>query len=253
MAVFYNSIGTGGTLYSPVITLIPFSFSWKHTATGSQIGVVAAVSYWVYGSTIGQLTRTVKYGGVTMTSLGVQQWGTDSGWIEMFALSNAPKGTQTVTVDIRGGLALVTRLGRGNTVAYTGVDDFGTFSSAGNSSSSSMSVAGGSPVSAGISVGAFAAKEAGISVFNQNTRYQNNTHMSLAFGDVQGNGAAQTFTATRAGSGPWGGGSVVVNPADIVAVAKPVVATAKTSAQGKRYPRSPSFVRRSVFSVSSEK
>ncbi|MFM8798744.1 MAG: hypothetical protein ACKODT_07290 [Fluviibacter sp.] len=259
MAVFYDAIGSGGQLNSPNLTLIPFNMSWNHTARGGQIAVIAAVSYRIGMTTsLSGITREVTYGGEPMTSLGVVQWSgltlettTKGAWLELFGITGVPEGTSSVMVKIRGGAALTGRIGRGNTISYSGVNGFGTFTS-GSGTNTSMSVSS-SATSASASFAAFTAYGSGISTFNRNTRYQSNVNMALAAGDVDGNGSSQSFTATRGGAGEWGACAVSIQAADIVATALPVVVDPNTSAIGKRYPRSPSFVRRSVFRVEPEK
>lgn len=258
MAVFYDAVGTGDQFYSPAITLVPFNMAWKHNASGGQIAVVTALSYWVGLTSLSTLTRQVTYGGIPMTSLGVVQWTgmsslfpTETAWTELFGLLNAPAGQANVRATIRGGVALTRRFGRANSVSYSGVSSFGSFTSA-TGTNTSLSVSSTAAV-ASVSVAAFGSKDSGISNFSRNTRYQTNVNMSLAIGDVDGNGSSQSFTSTLGASAPWGAGAVSLQAADIVATAQPILVDADTDSAGKRYPRSPSFIRRSVFSVRPER
>lgn len=259
MAVFYDAIGSGDELNSPHLTLVPFNMTWRHTARGSQVAVIAAVAYRIGMTTsLSGVTREVTYGGVPMVSLGSVQWSgltlettTQGAWLELFGIVGVPAGTSTVSVKIRGGSALAGRIGRGNTVSYTGVESLGTFASA-SGSTSSMSVSS-TAATASLSFAAFACYNAGISTFNRTSRFASSVNMSLTMGDVEGNGSSQSMTAVRGGNGPWGGCAVPILAADVVATAKPVVVDTDTDAIGARYPRSPSFVRRSVFTATAEK
>lgn len=254
MAVFYNSVGAGDSFYQPVLNFSIIPLSWQHTASGSEIAVVTALSFWVYNSNITgiwPLVRSVTYGGKTMTSLGIQQHGTTNTWTEFFGLINAPAGKQTVSAQVTGGLSLVGRVGRANSVAYTGASGFGAFTGAGSGTGSSMTVSAAAPA-AGVLVGGFSALDSSAAAFTRNTRYLNNSHMSLVMGEVDGNGSSLSIAATRGSSGPWGGGAVIINPADIAATGLPVSTDPGFYAEGRRYPRSPGFVRRTVFNAQPE-
>ena len=89
---------------------------------------------------------------------------------------------------------------------------------------------------------------AGLSAFTQTQRFLQNNRSPLVIGDAQGTGSSQTFAATQASSKDWGGVSVILNPADIYASAKPTVLDMSVSAKCLRLPR-PGVNRRSTFTV----
>ncbi len=132
MAVFFDAVG-GSDLYRvPHLSLPgPMELNFWHTASGSQVGVVVAVSYWAnVVTTIDNLTRNAFYDGNPMTSLGVQQWGGSAhGWTELFGILNPDNGRKRVRVSIIGG-ALGGRISRATSLSYTGVDSFGTVTNA---------------------------------------------------------------------------------------------------------------------------
>lgn len=247
MAVFYDSVGSGGLFSSPAFALGTITdIFWNHTAAGSQGCVVAAVSYYVTNAAIGDLTRTVTYGSAPMQSLGVKAWGTGTyAFTELFGLINPPKGRQRVNARISGGSAVAGRVIRGNTVSYSGVDSFGTVTNAAATTGASLSVSANG-TSANTLVAAFGSLTNGLTGFNQTQRYLSNTSMSMLIGDAAGTGTDLAFTAGRTKSGAWGGLAVVINPADIVATATGVDSEPIVASTARRLAR-PGTNRRAVF------
>ena len=253
MAVFFDSVGTGGYFAEPVLSIGAIEMLWTHTApAGRQVAVVAGLSYWVYNGDLVNLTRNVWYGITPMQSLGVKAWtsGAGSGWTELFGLINPPKGKQLVHGEILGGFPFVGKLGRANTVSYTGVDGFGavTNSSGTASGTQSLSATGASATKI---VAAYGTNNVGLNSFSKDQRYLSNTYCTLLLGDTDGSGSSTTFAASRGVAGPWGALSVVLNAADITGTATGVSASPVLHATGRRYAR-PGTNRRSVFSAEPE-
>lgn len=253
MAVFFDSVGTGGYFTEPVLSIGPIDMLWSHTAPpGRQVGVVAAMSYWVYNGDLVNLTRNVWYGFTEMQSLGVKAWttGSGSGWTELFGLIDPPDGKQVVHGRVLGGFPFVGKLGRGNTVSYTGVDSFGTVTNAAGTSSGTQTLTATGAGATKI-VAAYGTKNVGLSNFSQTQRYLSNTYCSLLLGEADGTGSTTTFTTTRALTGPWGALGVVLNAADIVGTATGVSTAPNLTTIGRRLPR-PGTNRRTVYAAEPE-
>lgn len=249
MAVFFDSVGTGAVFDESVISFpIPIDLFWWHQApAGRQTAVVAAVSYWVSGASLGDLSRKCWYGTAEMTSLGYKPWasGSSHGWVELFGILNPPKGRQIVHAWINGGALLVGKLARGNSVSYTGCDGFGTPTTASGAGSGTLSVTGSGDTSSKV-VTAFGSSTTGFTGLDHVTRHLNNTAMALAIADADGTGANDTVSLTRAKAGAWAAMSVELTAADIVGTTAGVVADPYFTATGRRYPR-PGTNRRAVF------
>lgn len=253
MAVFFDSAGAGDRYYEPVLSVPgPMDLWWKHTISGSQAALVVAVAYRINAASIDNLNRRVWCGTTQMDSLGYKTWGsagTAHGWTELFGLLNPPTGQQKIHVSIIGGVIAAGKVARGSSVSYTGVDGFGTVTSAGLSSGSlSVSATGASATKV---VAAFGGERLGIGSLNRTQRYLSNTTPCLAIEDADGTGSSLAFTASAANSYDSSALAVVVTAADIVATATGVVATPLTQAQARRYPR-PGVTRRAVFSAEPE-
>jgi hypothetical protein len=254
MAVFYDSVGNGAVFDESIISFpIPMDCFWWHQApAGRQTAVVVAVSYWVTGASLSDLTRRCWYGAMEMQSLGYKAWasGSSNGWVEMFGILNPPKGRQIVHAWINGGLPFVGKQARANSVSYTGVDGFGAVTNAAGSGSGSLSVSSTGNASTRI-VTAFGSNVTGFTGYNRTQRSISNTAMALAIGDAAGTGASDTVSVSRVKSGPWAAMSVVLNAADIVATATGVTAAPMFTSAGRRYPR-PGTNRRTRFTVEPE-
>lgn len=254
MAVFPDAVGAGALWNAPLISG-PIELLWAHPAPkGSQVAVVAAVSYWVGTAALGDLTRKCWYGLTEMASLGVKAWGsgTAHGWTELFGILNPPKakGKQIVRAQIAGGGLLAGKLARANSVSYTGADGFGAVTDAAGNSAGTQSVAA-TAVGAAKIVAAFGGNQPGLNSFNRDQRYLSNTTAALLLGDATGTGSSLTFSTTRAKAGDWSALAVVINPADIVATATGVLADPDIHTAGLRLPR-PGVNRRTVFTAGPE-
>ena len=246
MGVFFDSVGQGGVLHSPWINLLQFT-QWDHTVIGSQAAVLVGISYLFEDTTPTSVESEVTLDGTEMESLGLIKWGTAPGWTEIYGLANVSPGKKKIIAQVTGSF-ISGRYITGNSVAYKGVAGFGTVATdtdtgtalsmdATASAASRTVVAYGGPV--------------GLSAFNQTQRFLKNNRSPLLIGDAQGTGSSQTFSATGASSQDWGGVSVILNPADIVATAKPTVLDVTASGRCLRLPR-PGINRRSTHSVPRE-
>lgn len=250
MAVFYDNVGPGDFFIQDPIAVSPVSVGWDHYASGSQIGVLVGLSYWVYSAALTDLTRTVTCGGKAMTSLGAKQWGTTSGWTEVFGLTGVPEGKNHISAVVSGGLPLVGRAGRGASLSMSGVGGFGTAVTASGTAAGPLSVAA-TAAAIGRTVSVFGSAQVGLKNFNQTQRYLSNTGVALLMGDADGSGSSTTFSTDRTASGPWGAVAVPVIAADLIATLSPLVAEPIVSSAGKRFAR-PGTNRRTVFTIEPE-
>lgn len=123
MAVAYDATGGGFTYTYPGSgSNLGISGSWSHTATA---GATVIVGTWTQTNNKGHassFTRSVTYGGVSMTSLGaIDHGGGSGGWTELFYIQNVAGGAKTVawsTSPVSGSAYLC---GAANSVSYTGV------------------------------------------------------------------------------------------------------------------------------------
>lgn len=247
MAVFYEA-SAGEHESWPVIGFPTIDVNFRHPkGTGGRRAVLVAMSFRVYGGSIGGITRGASYDGVPMTSLGVQAFNDeDGGWLEVFGILDAPAGGAVRAV-LSDGL-FSARWMRAASISYTGVEDFGDVDET-YGSGTSLTGAATAP-SAGRSVQVFGTK-GGLTGYTQTQRYLSSSGIALLAGDVAGDGGEENFAATRASSGSWAGISVVLNPADIVGSAKPLVTEPLLYATGRRLPR-PGIPRRVVFDIQPE-
>lgn len=250
MAVFHESNGGIAAGQETFWPLNKFAVAEKHKGAGSQRCVVAGLSYVIGagGMDIEDVVRTVKYAGSPMTSLGCVPFNdVGGGWTELFGILDVPSGEATISfdIDVDGYFGNSPWYVRGSSVAYTGVDGFGTVvTEYGSGTSLSMAATGAGSTKV---VQAFGAR-AGLSTYNRTQRYLGTAGVSLVMGDMDGTGSSANFTATRAASGAWSGVSVVLLPADIVGSVKPIVAEPAIRIAGRRLPR-PGTNRRTVFTV----
>jgi hypothetical protein len=121
MAVTYDSVG-GGVATTRGVT----STSWQHVMGVSATALIVAVNF--SGSTnVSSVTRTVKVGTKTMTSLGVitnrfNLFLAPVGWIELFGVIGPPTGVQSIFITCSASEQITA-----NSVAYNGASAFGTF------------------------------------------------------------------------------------------------------------------------------
>lgn len=248
MAVFHEATGPGAAEFWPLISVPVIDVAFRHPrGVGAHRAVLVGMAYWVHLGDIEDLDRTVTYDGVEMTSLGVQPFNdTGDSWLELFGILEAPAGGRVRAV--LSGEFLAPRSLRAASVSYTGVDAIGTVTES-YGTGTALAAAATAPA-AGKAVQVFGTRT-GLTAYTQTQRYVNNTYIGLAIGDVDGDGEEQDFAATRATAGPWASIAAVLNPADLVASAKPIVVEPALSAAGRRLPR-PGIPRRVVFNVEPE-
>lgn len=252
MAVFFDAVAQGdGHRAAHLSVPIPVELLWRHTASGSQIGVLVALAFW-YGtgvSTLSDVDRRVFYDNDQMDSLGAVQWGTAKGWTELFGIVNPEPGRKWIRVRLAGG-GIGGRIARAASVSYTGVDSFGTVVTNSGSAAGPLTVTGTGSNATKV-VAAFGSTTVGFAAATQTPRFLSNTGMALLIADATGSGSSQTFSAARGLTGGWGAASVVVNPADIVATATGVTADPTLHSLARRYPR-PGITRRAIFAAEPE-
>lgn len=248
MPVFHEATGPGGAEFWPLISIPAIDVAFRHPkGVGARRAVLVAMSFRVYSGDIEDLDRTVTYDGIEMPSLGVQAFNdTGDAWLELFGLLEAPSGGRIRA--LLAGEFLAPRWLRVGSVSYTGVDDFGTIAEA-SGTGTALADAATAPAS-GMAVQVFGTKT-GLTAYTQQQRYLSNYGISLAIGDVVGDGTEKDFAATRAAAGPWASMTAVLTPADLVATAKPIVVEPTLTAAGRRLPR-PGIPRRVVFNVEPE-
>jgi hypothetical protein len=224
MAVGFESVGVGDYKGANGATSVTASF--KHNSSGGLAVAPMVFSagnfqflWYVDSNELTDLTRTVTYGGVPMTSAGVVPWGGDEdAWIELFVLFGAPAGEQTVEGKVFGGVSSSRRL-RLSVATYTGVDSVGD-PIEGFGTGTAMTIAGTAATNDRFA--AVYGTQSGISNFNGDQRYLNNSGISLLIGDAVGTGSSQNVTATRQKSGKWSGMLLPLNAADTVASSAPL-------------------------------
>lgn len=100
--------------------------SWTHTATAGATVLVGVGCYIDTSVSLASYTRTATYGGTAMTSLGaVKVNNATQGWVELFALSSAPGGAQTVSFSISAGGGTF-KVVAANSVSYNSASSIGT-------------------------------------------------------------------------------------------------------------------------------
>lgn len=223
MAVGFDTVGVGNNNRVDFGTSVSTAFD--HTSNGglaiAGMSFTAAdlrILWYTDDNNIDDLTRTVTYGDVQMTSAGVVQWGTTDAWTEVFVAFGVPSGKQKVTGRVSGG-ASSKRHVRMSVATYSGVDSIGD-PVVGTGTGTAMTIAA-TATTADRLVGVYGTLS-GISAFNGTQRYLNNSSVSLLIGDAVGTGTSQNVTATRQKSGPWGGIVIPLNAADTVASCPPL-------------------------------
>lgn len=248
MAVFHEATGPGSGESYPLLSLGHIDVDFRHPkGAGAHRAVLVPVSYRVYAGELEDLNRVVTYDNIPMTSLGVQPFNnTGDSWLELFGMLEAPSGGK-VHAAVSGEF-LAARWIRAVSLSYTGVDSFGTITTT-YGTGTALTAEATAPA-AGKAVQVFGTRT-GLKDYTQTQRYLNNTGIALGAADADGDGTAKTFAAARAVAGPWASMTVVLNPADLVASAKPVVVEPRMSAYGRRLPR-PGIPPRRVFDVKPE-
>lgn len=249
MAVFYEATAPGAKSFWPSILIPRVDVGFKHPNArgGSSRAVLVALSYVVLGGDIDDLTRPVTYNDIEMESLGVQAYNNvDGGWLELFGLLDADPGGQVHAAVI--GQILAPRWLRASSVSYTGVGSFGTITETFGTGTALTGAA--SAPAAGMNVQAFG-MDAGVTGYTRRQRYLNTADLTLLMGDAAGTGSSVSFGATAAESKPWANITAVLNPADTVATAEPIIADPVLAGAGRRLAR-PALPHRVVFNVSPE-
>lgn len=224
MAVGFESVGVGD--YAGANGATSLTTRFDHTSSGGCAVVGMSFSagnfqflWYVDSNELSDLTRTVTYGGVPMTSAGVMAWGGDEdAWLEVFVLFGAPAGKQVVEGKVFGGVSSSRRL-RTSVATYTGVDSVGDPIEQ-SGSTTAMTIAGTAATNDRFV--AVYGTQSGIANFNGDQRYLNNSGISLLMGDALGTGSSQNVTATRQKAGKWAGILLPLNAADTVASSAPL-------------------------------
>lgn len=255
MAGDFDAAGPGDYASAPYSAAETAEFD--NFGNGSTLAVVAGISFTaadlflgpfeLVNNSLSDLTRVVTYGGVSLTSLGVAQWGTLQGWTEVFVGIGVPGGKAHVKARVSGGGSSARRL-LADVVTYSGVESIGT-PITGSGTGTSMSIAGTADP-ADVLVGVFGTS-AGISGFNRSTRFLSNQGLALLIGDTPGVGSSLSLTATRQKSGAWGGMVIPLQAAPAVATCNPLVSVPQFNSRVRRMPRE-GGLRRHVFTVPAE-
>ncbi|AQT81953.1 hypothetical protein B1R94_25900 [Mycolicibacterium litorale] len=257
MAVFSGAVGGGDLADQNVFSIsLDNLVEWNQPVEGSDVAVLAALSYAVDSATLSQLTRSARCNGTLMASLGVIAWNglSGGGWTEVFGITGVTPGRTPprMTAAVEGATDVfginLPRVIRGSSLAFTGVDSFGTVTTV-SGTGTALSVAGSATPASMIA--AFFGTRSGLSNANKTQRYLNNTSTSLLISEARGTGASFNLTASRAVAGPWSAISVVLNPADQVASVQPLVVAPALTAAMMRLPR-PTPKRRVTFDVEPE-
>lgn len=134
-AVTYDATGGGATTPSSSNSNSA-NITWSHTAVGgSNCVVVVGLMVGASSASAGTFTRSVTYGGVSMTSSGAYaDTSVSSGWVETYYLQNPPSGAQTVSATVSKASTSFGRVA-GNSVSYNNVGSIG-ISLSGNTSTS---------------------------------------------------------------------------------------------------------------------
>jgi hypothetical protein len=202
VGVNYDATGAGASSQNSAASL-----SWSHTGASNITAVVVAFAVGSVG--IGSYTgwaRSVTYGGVPMTSLGVRDVDNGThGFIELFGLLNPLNGTQTVVASATKAATTPNSL-IANSVSYTNVSAFSAIDI--TDSGGLVAAASADVVSTPIHM-VFAAIAAGsnLSAPNQTQRYLKNVNTSDTAGNMliqDAPGATSvTFSSTIVGGDNW--------------------------------------------------
>lgn len=250
MAVGFDTVGVGNSNRVDLGTSVVTEFD--HTSAGGFSVVPVSFSagdlrilWYVDDNNLDDLTRTVTYGGVPMTSAGVVPWGTTDAWTEVFVLFGTPAGKQKVRARVSGG-APSKRHVRATVATYSGVDSIGDpIEVSGTGTAMTIAATAGQADRLVAAYGTLS----GIAGFNGEQRYLNNSGVGLLLGDAVGTGAEQDLTATRQKSGPWGGVAIPLNAADTVASALPLAFAPRFDPVRVKRERRTGGLQRNVFTV----
>lgn len=223
MAVSPGAVMEGGHAAGNFDTLLTVGFD--HYSEGGLAVVGAAFSagdlrilWYEDDNDITDLTRTVTYGGKPMISAGFIEWtpGADA-WTEVF-LAHVPPGRHRVAGTVWGGVSGARQLRLGG-VVHTGMESIGEpILLAGNGTAMTIE-AEADPADRIVTV---YGTLSGISDFNGEQRYINNSGIGLMIGDTIGTGSPMDLTATRQKPGPWGGIALPLYAGATVASCPPI-------------------------------
>lgn len=112
MTILFDSVGVG-------ISASGTTATWQHVIGTSATALIVGISF--DGTPQSSVTRTVRVGSKTLTSLGFMPSNTFNHWVELFGTLSPPTGVQSVTVTTSVGVSIV-----GSSVAYRGVASLGS-------------------------------------------------------------------------------------------------------------------------------
>lgn len=215
IAATYDATGPGLTTTASGTSS---SGTTTHTAAVGAAVVVELAVATAAGATVGSYTRTVTYGGVAMTSLGVASYNAATdGWVELFGLTNAPGGTKTIAYSVSGGSVSLKTV-EVNSLSYNGVRGFGTVVTATGAGTalSSGSIAANVGAEIVTAFGMISGSASPIVSFSGTSRktdaINNGTFFAQSnIGDTPGGTTSLTVTATSS-SNHWAAVSVPLLP-----------------------------------------
>jgi len=218
MAVTYDSVG-GGVKTASNVT----SAAWQHVMGTSVTALVVAVNF--SGDTnVNSVTRTVKIGTKTMTSLGsivnrTNLFLAPMGWIELFGVINPPTGAQSVFVTTSAPEQITA-----NSVAYNGVAAFGAISGAFNLLGNTFALPSVTGPTKGMVVAAFGVTASATLTANQTFRWAVAGSASVGIEDTASTGSV-SMAMGASGLVTWGGIAVPLIPATIASIGYTTAAT----------------------------
>lgn len=252
MAVGFDTVMVGDHSSANFATSVSAGFD--HHSNGGLAIVSAAFSagdlrilWHTDDNNIGDLTRTVTYGGVPMVPAAVAPWGTGDAdaWTEAFVLFDTPPGKHRVAGKVSGGASGKRNL-RLSGATYLGVDSIGApVIGSGNGTAMTISAEG----ELNDRLVAMFGSLSGISGFNGTRRYLDNSGVGLLIGDAAGTSDPQDLTATRQKAGTWGGIVIPLNAADTVVSCPPLVIRPRMGPVVARREHRIGGLRREVYEV----
>jgi hypothetical protein len=193
------------------------STSWLHTPSGTPGAVVVGLRWAHNGPLLGAAkpTRTVTYGGTTMTSLGViglndaTLTAINGTYHELFGLLNPLTGAQTVAVSVSRPNANSIDI-EGCSVSYAGVSAFAPVPSVFGTEAGTLLSQTVSSAAHEMVVQMFTTSSGPITGYNKTLRFDGGPNGPV-IGDAQGAASVQ-FTASRANSVDYAGVAVRLTP-----------------------------------------
>jgi hypothetical protein len=188
------------------------STTWPHTASGNAAAVVVGLR-WSQTGGVGTPTRTVTYGAVDMTSLGVRGLDDDainafSGvYQELFGLRNPPTGAQTVSVTVDRTASNLSF--EACSVSYAQVSGFVLAPPVSGTEAGTTMTQPANSAPNEMVVQMFATASGSITAYNQTSRFTSAN--GFLIGDAPG-AAAISFTANRATGVDYAGLAVRLTP-----------------------------------------